>query len=1083
MRRHLWLATGAAMVVAAQPAIAQAKQFDIPAQPAESAITALGRQAGVQIVAARSFSRGKRTNAVRGAMSVDAALTRLLEGTGLRAQRSGPQTYVVLGPVAAMFGPVSAPASASARQVAAGEPQLPPGVTTDQPADGATGSTTAANVPAEGQAEEPARDVVVTGSRIVSSGFTAPTPTQVLSYEAITKNAQPNVFTTVAQLPALQGSTGATVGANGTSTGVQGLSTLSLRGLQPIRTLTLIDGQRVVGANVTGVADVSLFPQLLIERVDVVTGGASASYGSDAVGGVVNFVTNTRFTGFRANVMGGISTYGDDANWTVQAAAGKSLAGDRLHLIVSGEYSHEDGIPSAGFGVGNDPNGDGPNGRTWLVARGVQNRGITTDGLPQYLVRDHVQSTLFGRYGLINAGPLAGTAFDVNGNPVPFRYGTGCLPGSCIGGDLSGSVTNGNSFKSEITRLNSYGRIGFDVDPDNEIYATLNVARVDTSNTPNPGSAQDNLTIQCSNPFVPAAIQSACAANGITSFRFGTVNPMFDFIDVNTRRHQYRGVVGAKGKVAAFGTDWRYDAYYEHGTGITDINVNNIPLMPRYRAAIQAVRGANGVITCADPVAVASGCSPLNVFGGQAPTDATRYYIEPQNGPYQHTRQTQDVASFSVSGEPVALPAGPLAVAFGAEFRHEFYRVTADPYGNGVLTGNGYTDDYPADPLLSQQGGNWYAGNYRNGSGGYDVLESYLELNAPLFDSESIGRANLNVAGRATNYSTSGTVYTWKVGGTWDTPLDGFRLRGVTSRDIRAPNLSELFAAPVTSNRTGTIDPFNGNRSITVLQTTTGNRALTPEIARNTEVGFVLSRASWLPGFSLSVDYFRIKIDDAISALDAQTQINLCYGGVQFTCGSFDLSNLDSAYVTVQPFNFASIFTDGLDIEASYTTKLDGIGLPGRLSLRGLATHTINFVQDTGLPGTIPRQLAGTNIEATAVPHWKVLASQDWSTDTVSFTVQERWFSAGVFSNENIVCQTNCPVSTVNHPTYDYNRVPGALYVDLAASYRFTPAFQAYAKVDNVFNRDGETVPGNITTPTLYDVVGRAFRLGLRANF
>src|SRR6478735_7912747 len=110
MRRHLWLATGAAVVVAAQPAIAQAKQFDIPAQPAESAITALGRQAGVQIVAARSFSRGKRTNAVRGAMSVDTALTRLLEGTGLRAQRSGPQTYVVLGPVTAMFAPVSATA-------------------------------------------------------------------------------------------------------------------------------------------------------------------------------------------------------------------------------------------------------------------------------------------------------------------------------------------------------------------------------------------------------------------------------------------------------------------------------------------------------------------------------------------------------------------------------------------------------------------------------------------------------------------------------------------------------------------------------------------------------------------------------------------------------------------------------------------------------------------------------------------------------------------------------------------------------------------------------------------------------------
>jgi outer membrane cobalamin receptor len=178
----------------------------------------------------------------------------------------------------------------------------------------------APETPAPAPASASPSDIIVTGSRITSSGFSAPTPTQVLSSAAIAKNAQPNVFTTIAQLPSLQGSTGATVGTNSTSSGTQGLSSFSLRGLGTIRTLTLIDGQRVVGANVTGVPDVSLFPQLLIERVDVVTGGASASYGSDAVGGVVNFITNTHFEGFKANVQGGISTYGDDGNYTFQAA-------------------------------------------------------------------------------------------------------------------------------------------------------------------------------------------------------------------------------------------------------------------------------------------------------------------------------------------------------------------------------------------------------------------------------------------------------------------------------------------------------------------------------------------------------------------------------------------------------------------------------------------------------------------------------------------------------------------------------------------------------------------------------------------
>ena len=816
-------------------------------------------------------------------------------------------------------------------------------------------------------------DIVVTGSRITASGFSAPTPTQVLSYEAITRNAQPNIFTTVSQLPSLQGSTGASVGANGTSTGVQGLSTLSLRGLQPIRTLTLLDGQRVVGANVTGVADVSLFPQLLIERVDVVTGGASASYGSDAVGGVVNFITNTKFNGFRANVQSGISTYGDDGNYTVQAAVGKALLNDRLHVIGSGEYSHEDGIGSAGFGVGNDPNGSGPGGRTWMISRNLINRGITNDGRPQYLDRSFTQSNQSTLFGLITAGPLQGTAFDYNGNPFAFQYGSngvpardasgaviGCYNGVCEGGDRSGNVTNGNSLKSSISRLNGYGRVGFDIDPDNEIYGTVNVARVTTSNTPNPGSAQfGNLTLQCSNPYVPASVQAACAANGITSFRYGVDNALFpEFINVDTERKQYRFVAGAKGKVDVFGSAWRYDAYYEHGLELTDIRVSNIPLMPRYNAAIQAVRQADGTITCANPVAVASGCQPINIFGGQTPSAAALAYVLPEAGPYQHTRQTQDVASFSASGEPFSLPAGPLSIAFGGEYRHEFYKVNADPYGNGTATSPN-TADYPADPLLNTGGGNWYAGNYRNGSGAYSVYEGFLELNAPLFKSDAIGKANLNVAGRGTHYSTSGTVYTWKVGGTWDTPIDGIRLRAVTSRDIRAPNLSELFAAPVTSNRTGTIDPFT-NTSLTVLQTTTGNPNLRPEIARNTEAGIVLSRPRWAPGLNVSFDYYRIKINSAISALDAQQQINLCFSGVQFTCGSFDLSNPNSAYVTVQPFNFASIFTDGFDIEASYQMNLSGVGLPGKLALRSFATHIKNYISDRGLPNTIPVQGAGS---------------------------------------------------------------------------------------------------------------------------
>src|SRR5689334_2938899 len=242
----------------------------------------------------------------------------------------------------------------------------------------ARAGTTDATTAADGDAKnEQLTELVVTGSRITAAGFTQPTPTTMLSTADIEKVAAPNLFDAIAALPALTGSTGRTTFANSTSSGMQGLSSFSLRNLGTIRTLTLLDGQRVTPANVTGVADVSQFPQLLMKRVDVVTGGASASYGSDAIGGVVNFITDKKFVGFKTNVEVGQTTYHDDKNVTAQAAWGNAFLSDRLHLELSGEYGKEDGVPAAGFGLGT-----GPGGRDWFTAPAFQVRPIaqTTDG-------------------------------------------------------------------------------------------------------------------------------------------------------------------------------------------------------------------------------------------------------------------------------------------------------------------------------------------------------------------------------------------------------------------------------------------------------------------------------------------------------------------------------------------------------------------------------------------------------------------------------------------------------------------------------------------------------------------------------
>jgi outer membrane receptor protein involved in Fe transport len=935
-------------------------------------------------------------------------------------------------------------------------------------------------------------DIIVTGSRITTSGFNAPTPTTVIGEDQILKNAQPNIFNTIAQLPSLQGSTGAATGTFSTSSGQQGLSSFSLRGLGAIRTLTLLDGQRVGGANVTGVPDISLFPQLLIKRVDVVTGGASASYGSDAVGGVVNFITDTRFVGFKANVQGGITNYGDDKQGLVQAAYGTKLFDDRLHLIVSGEYDHEDGVGAGDFGT------DLAGSRDWYRASTLVNTGQTNNGLPQYLYRHYAQPYQYALYGLINNGPLQGIAFDRNGAPFNFNYGsggkptgtgtvTGCYPASsfCVGGDLSGAPGDGASLKSSLERLNGFGRIGYDFAPGNEVYLTVDVGRVKTSNQPSPGYSRPSLTVQCANPFVPQLVKDACVTAGITQFSFGTSNGSFPDPKVYTDRRQYRFVGGAKGKFDVLGSNWSYDTYYQHSITISDIKVHDIVLQNRFAAAANAIT-LNGAIVCADATARSLGCQPINLFGGTPPSAAALAYVTPANGPFQHTKLTQDVVSVNFSGEPLKLWAGPLSVAFGGEYRREFYRVNADPYGAGVSSISPNGPDYPADPLLnSAQGSNWAAGNYKNGNGKYDVYEGFLELDLPLFDSKAIGRANLNASGRGTHYSTSGTVWAWKIGGTWTTPLDGIRLRAVTSRDVRAPNLSELFAAPTVTTLPNFTDPFR-NVGVQAFQNTVGNPNLKPEIARNTELGIVLSRPSWLPGLSLSFDYYNINLKGVVSTLSAQQIVNFCFSGNQAFCGGFVLNSpvQGGNFINVQPFNLASWKTSGFDIEASYQWK-QPLGLPGNFTVRALGTHVTKFLVDAGIAGVAVVDQAGANTGNT--PYWKWLAVQSYSNDAFSLDVQERWFSDGVFGHQYVVCTTGCPVSTANNPTIDYNKMKGAFYVDIGGSVNIGKKASLYFKVDNVFDHDPAPSPQTNTgldvNPALYDTLGRIYRVGMRARF
>jgi len=221
-----------------------------------------------------------------------------------------------------------------------------------------------------------------------------------------------------------------------------------------------------------------------------------------------------------------------------------------------------------------------------------------------------------------------------------------------------------------------------------------------------------------------------------------------------------------------------------------------------------------------------------------------------------------------------------------------------------------------------------------------------------------------------------------------------------------------------------------------------------------------------------------------ISTLGAQQEVDLCNAGNQELCNAMLLTSTvpNTNFVRLQAFNLASMHNKGFDVELSYVTPRIG---PGRVTARLLATHTISFITDSGVLGTIPTEGAGVNLGST--PDWKVLAIQAWDTDSFDLTLTERWFSDGVYSHEFIECQTDCPVSTAIHQTVDKNDMKGALYVDLGTTYRVNDSLGVYFKVDNLFDKGPEPAPqtgtGQGTNPFLYDILGRMYRLGVRLNF
>lgn len=946
-------------------------------------------------------------------------------------------------------------------------------------------------------ATESSREIVVTGTRIMRSGFEAPTPLTVMTAEDIA-NSSPtnNVADFVNQLPSMAGSTKPANSRLNLSSGQAGINALNLRNLGETRTLVLLNGRRSVPSTVTGLVDINTIPQALIQRVEVATGGASAAYGSDAVAGVVNFILDTRFEGLKLEGDAGITHYGDGFNYSGGIAGGMSFADGRGHVLLAGEIAHTDGI----FQI------DRPWNQTGYVR--IQNPNWTaTSTEPQFLIRTQVGAANSTPGGLITgsaggvANRLRGIYFGQGGSINQFQYGALTFPSPT--GAAAPTLTQGGSWQvndsgrriglaPEDDRHGVFGRLSYEVSDAFELFAegSYNWQEVYFNSGPNLATG---ITLRPDNAFLLNTLGAARLA-GITSVTLATTAADLPFRVANNKRNVQRYLVGAQGDFDAFGRAAHWDIYGQYGRAEMREQLRNIMNLTRMANATDAVFAAAGnpggyaagTIVCRVNVDTVTtnddrACVPLNRLGiGVADPAAIGYVL---GDPYRDQTIEQYVAGVNLAFNPFATWAGDVSIAVGAEYRKEqidgFVPEEFQPVFTTNASGNVTTSN------------RWSVGNYLPTKGEYDVKEAYLETAIPLgFGLE------FNGAVRATDYSTAGYVTTWKAGAIWQ-PIEDIRLRVTRSRDIRAPNLNELFQAGSANSDSVRNPAFTPGgtapASFGYSGFVTGNPNLLPEKADSWNIGGVLT-PRFLPGFAFSADYFRIDLDDAIDTISAQEIVNRCYEGLTFYCDAISNDPIRSTptqpYLLIrnQPFNFARRLVRGIDFDASYRLPVDrwfDMENAG-LTLRALATRYIENFTDTGITGVVPVNTVGVNGGQYSTPKWLYRVSATYDTPSFAATVVGRGVSAGRYSATAIECTANCPLSTTQAPTYDDLDIKGTFYTDLNLTAKVDIGAdregELFLNITNLFNEGAMILPetGLAANPTFSDLLGRSYRVGFR---
>jgi len=905
----------------------------------------------------------------------------------------------------------------------------------------------------------PAETVVVTGSHIASPNYTSPTPVTSLSSDTLLSANASNVAVALLQLPILAD----TVTLKGSaSTGNNGQTSLNLRNLGGGNTLVLLNGNRIaptsVGAGMLlfATVDVQMLPLQLLQRVDVVTGGAGAVYGSDAVAGVVNFILNKNFNGVKGEVRAGVDDQGTNRESGLQLAVGTGFGGDRGHFEANAELYQNSGVYSII---------DSKAGRRSCAAISNPAGAATTQSF-----QCGVTVTNGSFQGLITGGPLKGTTFDNAGNPVPFHYGTLVTGSTEVGGDGPVNVFAPGAGTQKNAAL--YQRTSWRFGADTNVYLDANYGYSDYEYQ---AGSYDNLlggnaaVIQSDNAYLPASLKTAMAANKITNFTLGKYFADLPIITIQNKTATMRFVGGADGKL--FG-DWAWDAHIEHGQTNQQINALDDENISHFVNAVDAVvNPANGQIVCRSTLAnPANGCVPFNIFGnagvtprsdGRGVNSATAaQFAYLTSVDWEKIRIMETDLAANVSGDAFQGWAGTISVATGFEWRNESMNAIASPAGTAI------------NPLTGVPGP-FLRGNFSGQAGSYSVAEGYVESDVPLLeDMPFVKKLAFNGAVRETNYSeVGGLSLTYKAGLVWDV-IDEFRIRGTFSRDVRAPSLGELYAgfAPGVSSVIDYGLPGNPTNP-SILANSGGNPNLKPQHGTTTTLGFVYT-PDWLPGLQLSVDGYRILIANAIANYSTQQIVQFCYQGVTDQCPFIIRNPATGAITQVNqvPLNLSRLSNEGADFDSNYRFEMpDWTGIEGDFNLHGTANYVSQYIPR--LPKLPVVNYAGQNGGGSNVgPQWRWTLQTGYTNGPFSLFTQARWTGSGWYDKSQAPS-----VLPLQH-------IGGQTLIDLNLQYAITVGSGSITPYFNVTDLFNDVPPPSPASGRIngYDVFGRHVRAGIR---